>query len=200
MWMWLSLSVACEYLSLNISESWITLSLWQVVVMEHTHITVTSSSWWSWNLEHSSASSAFLASAAASSDLVQHILPMHLQLLLMPNLEYTLSQWSQGHDNPPSTVTLACIQKTWDAYKVSYAADLLLENWPWWYDSSLASCSSHFLLDNTIRVTVSLRLRSTLCCLQTCQHYEAEVYHLAIYIYVPMDSAAGGVRDITSAI
>ena len=46
------------------------------------------------------ASSAFLASAAASSNLVGQILPARLQSLPTPYLDVVLSRWSQGHLPP----------------------------------------------------------------------------------------------------
>ena len=76
------------------------------------------------------APSAFLASAAASSNLVSQILPARLQSLPAPYLDVALSRWSHGHDiSPPSGSTqkawddtIACIQKAWDDTIVSTAA------------------------------------------------------------------------------
>lgn len=47
------------------------------------------------------ASSAFLASAAAWCDLVNHILPGNLQFLCEPILDDALSYWSQSHEESP---------------------------------------------------------------------------------------------------
>ena len=76
------------------------------------------------------ASSAFLASTAASSNLVSQILPVHLQSPPAPYLNVSLSRWSHGHDISPPPGSTACIQKAWDATIVSTAAESLLENAP----------------------------------------------------------------------
>ena len=76
------------------------------------------------------ALSAFLASAAATRNLVQEILPLRLQHLPTPNMVDALSSWSSGHGNPPPSGTAACVQKTWDAYKISSSMDSLLQNAP----------------------------------------------------------------------
>ena len=85
----------------------------------------------------------------------------------------------------------------WNATIVSTAAEFLLENAPDDLARArlLASSSKesgalfHALPisllglrmdDNTIRVAVGFRLRSTLCCLHSCQHCGAKVDHLAI--------------------
>ena len=76
------------------------------------------------------APSAYLASAAASSGLVGHILPASLQSLPIPHLDAALSMWSHGHDNPPPSGTAACSQKTWDTSVVSSTVSCLLERAP----------------------------------------------------------------------
>ena len=75
------------------------------------------------------APSAFLASAAATRDLVCQILPPRLQPLPTLYEEDALSLWSSGHNIPPSGAA-ACVQKSWDAPLVSNAVDLLLQNAP----------------------------------------------------------------------
>jgi len=47
------------------------------------------------------APSAFLASAAASSDLVYHIVPPQLQGSPMPHVEDAQRLWAKGHDRAP---------------------------------------------------------------------------------------------------
>ena len=80
------------------------------------------------------APSAFLASAAASFNLVSQILPAHLQSLPTPYLDVALSRWSQGHDIPPPSGSTACIQKSWDATIVSIALEFFWKmpqtTWP----------------------------------------------------------------------
>ncbi len=46
------------------------------------------------------APSAFLASAAASSDLVYHIIPPRLQGFQLPNVDDASALWSESHDLP----------------------------------------------------------------------------------------------------
>ena len=70
------------------------------------------------------APSAFLASAAGSSDLAHHILPSHLQSVPLP---YVVVSWSQGHDQPPPVGPVSHRQKTWDAPRVSATVVSLLE-------------------------------------------------------------------------
>ena len=143
------------------------------------------------------APSAFLASAAASSNLVSQILPACLQSLPTPYLDVALSRWSQGHDIPPPSGSTACIQKSWDATIVSIAVESLLENAPddlarahllttsskesgaWLHALPISSLGLR--MDDTIRVAVGLRLGSTLCRPHSCQHCRAEVDHLATH-------------------
>jgi len=61
------------------------------------------------------APSAFLASAAGSSDLVRQILPPHLQETPNPFLESALTTWQQGHDDPPPPNPTSHHQRAWDA-------------------------------------------------------------------------------------
>ena len=76
------------------------------------------------------APSAYLASAAASSGLVSHILPDSLQSLPIPHLDAAVSLWSHGHDIPPPSDTAACSQKTRDTSVVSSTSKSLLEKAP----------------------------------------------------------------------
>ena len=73
---------------------------------------------------------AFLASAAASSNLVSKILTACLQSLPVPYLDVALSRWSHVHDISPPCGSTAYIQKAWDDTIVSTAAKSLLENAP----------------------------------------------------------------------
>ena len=142
------------------------------------------------------APSAFLASAAASSELIQNILPARLQSQPIPSYDSALCIWSQDLDHPPPSGPAACIQKNWDACKVEKTADSLLENAPddvararllavsargsgAWLQALPISSVGLRMDDNTIRVAVGLRLGSTLCRPHICQHCGAEVDHLA---------------------
>ena len=58
--------------------------------------------WWSGDRSAVQlASCAVLASAAASLDLINHILPAQLQSLPTPYVDIALATWSNGHDSPP---------------------------------------------------------------------------------------------------
>jgi len=144
------------------------------------------------------APSAYLASAAASSGLVSHILPANLQSLPIPHLDAAVSLWSHGHDNPPPTGTAACSQKTWDTSVVSSTAESLLECAPdditrarllavstkesgAWHHALPISSLGLRMDDNTVRVAVGLRLGSALCRPHTCQHCGANVDQLATH-------------------
>ena len=47
----------------------------------------------------------FLASTAASTDLVQHIVPPHLRDIPVPYRDEAETLWSEGHDHPPPVGT-----------------------------------------------------------------------------------------------
>ena len=143
------------------------------------------------------APSAFLASAAATRDLVCQILPPRLQPLPTLYEEDALSLWSSGRNIPPSGAA-ACVQKSWDAPLVSNAVDLLLQNAPHdvararilavsakesgaWLKALPVSSLGLRMDDSTIRVAVGLHLGSVLCRPHTCQHCEVEVDQLGTH-------------------
>ena len=74
--------------------------------------------------------SAFLASAAGSSDLVHHILPSHLKNAPLSNVSDAVALWSQGHDHFPPVDPATHHQKAWDNHKVSAMVNTLLESVP----------------------------------------------------------------------
>ena len=76
------------------------------------------------------APSAFMASAAASSDLARHILPSHLQSRPLPYTDEAVALWSQGHVQTPRAGSAAFRQKSWDTHKVLASADSLLNGAP----------------------------------------------------------------------
>ena len=141
------------------------------------------------------APSAFLASAAACSDLVHRIVPSHLQGIPLPYLPDAMTQWSDGYDDlSPPEDTAPQSQRVWDTLKVSVTAERLLENAPdvrararllaassresgTWLQGLPVSSLSLRMDDNTIRVAVVLRLGSPLC----RPHIGAEVDHLATH-------------------
>ena len=75
------------------------------------------------------APSAFLASAAGSSELTRQILPPGLQEARCPSHGVALALWSSGHDAPPSAPA-SFLLRSWDAPCVSLAYRNLLESAP----------------------------------------------------------------------
>ena len=61
------------------------------------------------------APSAFLASAAGSSELTRQILPPGLQEAPCPSHGVALALWSSGHDEPPPYAPASFLQRSWDA-------------------------------------------------------------------------------------
>ena len=76
------------------------------------------------------ALSAFLASAAASSSLINQILPQSLQGTPIPNVDDAMALWSSNHSHPPPDRDVHHLQKSWDTICASATADNLLENAP----------------------------------------------------------------------
>ena len=144
------------------------------------------------------APSAFLASAAGSSDLAHHILPSHLQSLPLPNVAEAAELWSQGHNQPPPVGSASHRQKNWYVHKVSATADTLLECAPdaasrarllaassresgAWLNALPISSLGLRMDNNAIRVAVGLRLGSPLCRPHICHHCGTEVNSLATH-------------------
>ena len=144
------------------------------------------------------APSAFLASAAATHDLVQCILPTRLQSHPTPHRDEALSLWSAGHDDAPPAGAAAAIQKSWDTPKVQSSADFLLcsapsdlvrarllavsakESGAWLHALPISNLGLR-MDDDTVRVAVGLRLGSPLCRPHFCQHCGAAVDHLGLH-------------------
>ena len=144
------------------------------------------------------APSAFLASAAASYDLVLHIIPPHLHGSPLPNLEDAKAMWSEGHDCDPPEGVAQYRQKVWDTRKISSQADSLLENAldPRPRARLLASAAKESgawlnvlpisslglrMDDDTVRVAVGLRLGAPLCRPHHCHHCGLDVDSLATH-------------------
>ena len=138
------------------------------------------------------APSAFLASAAACPVLVHRILPPHLQSAPISNVDDGVAVWAQGHDQRPPEGSGSCLQKSWDAVKVSATAKALLENAQdaslrarlqatsakesgAWLNALPVSVLGLRMDDDTIRVAVGLSLGSPLCRPHICHHCGAEV-------------------------
>ena len=70
-------------------------------------------------------SSAFLASAVASSALVHHIIPPALQCSPIPNWDDAMDTWSEGYSEAPPEELAQHRQKIWDNIKSLASANLL---------------------------------------------------------------------------
>ena len=144
------------------------------------------------------APSAFLASAAGSSDLAHEILPPHFQASPLPHWDAAISEWSSGHDHLPPTGNDSFLQHAWDAPRVSAVADNLLDSAPdaisrarllatstkesgaWLHALPISSLGLR-MDDNTIRVAVGLRIGAPLGGPHLCHHCGADVDHLALH-------------------
>ena len=144
------------------------------------------------------APSAFLSSAAASSDLVRHILPPRFGPQELLHIDSALASWSLDQDHPPPVAPASHRQKVWDAAKVSATANELLENAPdalsrarlmaasakesgAWLNALPISSLGLRMDDNTVRISVGLRLGTTLCRPHACLHCGADVNHLGTH-------------------
>ena len=144
------------------------------------------------------APSAFLASAAASSDLVHRIIPRHFQGSPMLNMDDAKLLWAAGHACSPPEGVAQHRQKVWDTLKTTAVAEVLLENAPEprararllasrakesgaWLNVLPISSLGLRMDDDTIRVAVGLRLGAPLCRPHTCHHCGAEVDSLATH-------------------
>ena len=106
--------------------------------------------------------------------------------------------WSLGQDHPPSVAPASHRPNIWDIIKVSVTANDLLGNALPPLCTIMCPLLGSFcqrirlnalpisslglrIDDNTIRVSVGLRLGTTLCRPYTCHHCGAEVNHLGTH-------------------
>ena len=144
------------------------------------------------------APSAFLASAAASFNLVHHIIPPHLQSSPIPNLDDARAQWSQGHNLSPPEGSAQWHQKPWNTPKVAEIAVNLLENAPdarcqarllatstkkagAWLNVLPISSLGLRMDDDTNRVAIGHCLGSSLCRPHVCVHCGVDVDSVATH-------------------
>ena len=69
-------------------------------------------------------SCAYLASSAASTDLVQHIVPPHLRGIPLPYWDEAVVLWSEGHNQSPPVGSDQHHQKIWDIKATSISDTL----------------------------------------------------------------------------
>ena len=144
------------------------------------------------------APSAFLASAAASSNLVCQILPDRLAGTLDTAREEALAAWRQGSDVTPPSEPASHHQRNWDLPKVLETSASLLEAAPdiqsrarllaaankesgAWLNTLPVSSLGLRMDDDTVRVAVGLRLGIPLCRPHQCCLCGAEVDNLATH-------------------
>ena len=141
------------------------------------------------------APSAFLSSAAASADLVRHILPPRFGPQDLLHINSALASWSgqssTGGSGFPSPEGLGCRQSVCDGQffvgecsrctvSCSLMAASTKESGTWLNALPISSLGLR-MDDNTIRVSVGLRLGTTLCRPHACLHCGAEVNHLGTH-------------------
>ena len=134
------------------------------------------------------APSAYLASAAGSSDILKSIPPSSLGT---DNVGYPFHQdviqlWSRGHSNAPPEPALAIHQKCWDSPVVEASVESLIaaadrksstrllvacekESGAWLTAPPISSVGLR-LDDEVVRVAVGLCLGSALCMEHKCRH------------------------------
>ena len=74
------------------------------------------------------APSAYLASAAGTSDTLNSMLPASLHNASIPDVESGLSHWSKGNNSAPPVPPASSFQKAWDLPKMQLVAQGLLAN------------------------------------------------------------------------
>ena len=144
------------------------------------------------------APSVYLASIAASSDLVRRIVPPHLHDATIPNQGEAEACWSKAHRLPPPEGVARLHQRSWDSVIVASVADSLLQTVPnstararllacstiesgAWLEALLISPLGLRLEDQTVRIAIGLRLGTPLCSPHTCLHCSVEVDALSMH-------------------
>ena len=73
------------------------------------------------------APSAYLASAAGCSELVQPILPPRLHSVIDPHADTAINLWQHGHDHPPPSLPASHSQRVWDCAIIESTFNSLLD-------------------------------------------------------------------------
>ena len=138
------------------------------------------------------APSGYLASTAATAELVSTILPSTHHSLPVPASVLALKKWSEGHNCVPPTGTEAMKERNWDSISAEATASSLLEGASddverarllaamdkdagAWLQALPISSMGLRMDDSTLRIAVGLRLGSPICAPHLCQHCGAEV-------------------------
>ena len=144
------------------------------------------------------APSAFIASAAASLDLAQQILPHRFHHLLRFNLDKAILRWESIFEQQGPLPQLMHTQKSWDALSSLNILNSLIKNAP--DDLSRARISAASaketgawlralpisnlglrMDDETVRIAAGLRLGTPLCRSHSCHHCGTEVDQFATH-------------------
>ena len=131
------------------------------------------------------APSAFLASADGASDLMQQLLPIHLQSTPYLDRDYALVRWRSAlpEDTPLPNATSQ--QKSWDRPSVQHLFDTLLSHCAddisrsrllgaaspesgAWLNALPVSSLGLRMSNDTVRIAIGLRVGAPLCLPHTC--------------------------------
>ena len=158
------------------------------------------------------APSAFLASAAGSSALVNQIFPSRLKNTPTTTNEDALTFWAKGHNQPPPPEPASHHQRNWDTPRVRAMAEALLEDAPnkmvrarllassgaesgAWLNALPVSSLGLRMDNEVIRVAVGLCLGTQLC----ASHFHVAIAGVRSAIWLHMASVIGGVKGATPA-
>ena len=131
------------------------------------------------------APSAFLASADGATDLMQQLLPIHLQSTPYLDRDYALVRWRSAlpEDTPLPNATSQ--QKSWDRPSVQHLFDTLLSHCAddisrsrllgaassesgAWLNTLPVSSLGLRMSNDTVRIAIGLRVGAPLCLPHTC--------------------------------